>query len=87
MHVRKDSQGAIKRVQHMVVGLGKWLTRRIIAKAQQLTGMGVEVEIHWVSGHIRVNGNEQVDRAAKEEVRSTGIRRVVERFTLLSHVN
>lgn len=46
----------------------------------------MEVEIHWVAGHISVKENEKVDRAAKKATDRAGTRRWLERFASLAHV-
>lgn len=87
MHVWTNFQVAIAQLRHTALGPGEWLTKRTITRAQELTNRRVEVKVHWVAGQVGVNGNEQVDKAAKEVTGNTGIRRAMVRFTSLAHVN
>lgn len=65
----------------------QWLTIRIITMAQQLSSRRVEVEIHCVSRHAGVRGNEWADKVAKEAAEGTGVKRSIDQFTSLAHVN
>lgn len=70
----------------MVPDLGQWLVRRIIRMAQQLREHGTEVKIHWVPGHMSVEGNQSPDKTTKEATEKAGTQRCPERFTSLTHV-
>lgn len=59
----------------------------IIASAQRLASRDVEVEVHWVTGHVGVELNEQADRTAKGTAECTGAKRCTERFASLAHIN
>lgn len=45
------------------------------------------MEIHWVSEHIGVAGNQKVDTAPKEVAEKSDTRQCVERFVTLAHVD
>lgn len=59
----------------------------IIARAQRLTSGVVEIKVHWVLGHLSVEGNEQANTTAKEAADGTGTRWYAERFDSLAHIN
>lgn len=62
------------------------MARHIIKRAQQLKVRRMEVDIHWVSGHMGVEGNEKGNEVAKEATEKAGIRTCPEMFISLAHV-
>lgn len=44
------------------------------------------MEIHWVPGHMGIDGNEKTDETAKKVAETNGTRGFPERFTYLSHM-
>lgn len=86
IHIWKNSQAAIKRLQYTDPGPRQWLARRIIRRTHGLTERGVTVEIHWVLGQIGVKGNKRTNGVAKEVVEKAGTQRCPERFAALAHV-
>lgn len=45
------------------------------------------MEVHWVPGHVGVEGNEQAGRITKTEAKDTGARRCTEQFASLAYIN
>lgn len=48
---------------------------------------GTTVEIHWVPGHMGVEGNKKVGTVAEEAAEKRGTRRYPDRFASLAHVS
>lgn len=67
-------------------GPGQWLARWIIRRAQQQAERGTEVKVHWVLGHMGIEGNEEANKAAKKEAEKTGTRRCPEQIVSLAHI-
>ena len=65
VRIFSDSQAALKAVQQAGI-LSQWLTTRIRERAESLAAQGLEVELHWVPGHVGCFGNEEADKAAKQ---------------------
>lgn len=57
------------------------------AKAQRRVNREVGVEVHWVTGHVEVEGNEQADKTGKLAAEGTGARGCTERFASLHNIN
>ena len=68
--ILSDSQAAVKRASTDRLGPGQKIAIDIIANAQVLTDKGIEVNLQWVPSHIRIEGNERADKAAKEAAKS-----------------
>lgn len=86
IHIWVDSKEAIKRLQYTNLGLGQWLARCIIKRAEQLRQRGTAVEIHLILGHIDIEENRKLDKAAKEAAEKAGIQGYPERLASLPHV-
>lgn len=86
IHIWADSQTAFKRLQHTDPGPRQWLARHIIRRARQLSECRTAMEIHWVLKHTGVEGNERVDKVAKEAAEGAGTCRCPEQFVSLAHV-
>lgn len=50
-----------------------WLARRTKAGAKQVVEWGVAVEVHWVPGHIAIEGNENADEVARSTAETSSI--------------
>jgi hypothetical protein len=60
--VFSDSQAAIRRTEHLEPAPGQHLARWIRQCSRNLREAGIETEIHSVSGHTGIPGNEEADR-------------------------
>lgn len=87
MQIWIDPHLGIARLKHTVPGPRQWLRRPIIHRDQLLESRGKETEIHFVRGHMRVEGNERVIEAVKVAAETSGARRCIERFESLVHIN
>jgi hypothetical protein len=56
-----DWQTAIRPAEHLDLGPGQRLARRILRRARELFTHGIATEIHGVTGHSCIPGHEQVD--------------------------
>lgn len=74
----------MKRIQHTDPSPGQWLTRRI-STARQLVQRGTEMKVHWVPGHMSVEGSKKVDEVAKKAAERTGTQRCPEQYVSLAH--
>ena len=63
--IYSDCQSALRRIRNFIPG-GATMAQRIRNQAEELQGLGVNVELHWCPGHRRVPGNSLADRLAKE---------------------
>jgi hypothetical protein len=73
-----DSQGAIRQVAHLELGLGQRLVRRIKQSVRALHAHGIATETHWVPGHFGIPANEDGDCQAnitRDAIGSTAIER------------
>ncbi|RKF63546.1 hypothetical protein OnM2_024072 [Erysiphe neolycopersici] len=84
VHTLLDSQAATLRIQNLRPRTGQWLAYRIRDKVEELQSHQLEVYVHWVLGHMKIEGNEQVDKATKKA--ATCSRKYSEEFIALSHV-
>lgn len=84
VHIWLDSRAAISRIQNLRPGPGQWLVRRIHFQIWELQKHQIEVHIHWIPGHMKIEGNERADKAAKEAALSS--RKFSEEFNSLSHI-
>jgi ribonuclease HI len=49
---------------------GDFILRKLITRSQYLRRLGVRVELRWVPGHARVEGNERADKAARRAAKN-----------------
>jgi ribonuclease HI len=62
--VFSDSQAAIRRTEHLEPGPGQHLARWFTQCVRNLREAGIEREISWVPGKLRMPRNEEADRQA-----------------------
>ncbi len=62
--IYSDSTTALHRIRRCAQGDGVAL--RIVNQARALQELGVNVQLHWVPGHMKIPGNELADRMAKQ---------------------
>lgn len=62
--IYSDSTAALHRIGRCAQGDGVAL--RIGNQARELQELGVNVQLHWVPGHMKIPGNELADRMAKQ---------------------
>lgn len=77
---------AIKRLQNTDPGTGQWLARQVVKQTRELAERRIVVEVHSVPGHMRVKGNEKVEKAAKAVAKRPDTRMFLERFISLTYV-
>lgn len=65
VYIVTDSQETIEELQHTAPGPGQWLARLIIKRSQMLASRVIDTGIHCIQGHMEMNENEKVDKAAK----------------------
>lgn len=63
---------------------GQRLARRIHHRARELREYGIEDQTHWAPGHSGIEGNERVDKAAKQAANNG--KHYPEGFASLSHM-
>lgn len=85
VYVWLDSRSAINRIKNLAAGPGQWLARRIYDNTRTLLEYGINVEICWIPGHAKIEGNERADRAAKEAAENG--QHCLERFASLSYIS
>jgi hypothetical protein len=64
-----DNQAVIKATGHCHAKLGQELIDKILEVAERLKrekGEGYSLTVHWIPGHSDIEGNELVDKGAKE---------------------
>ena len=61
-----DNQSAIKKLQNPDNKSGQQYVKEIILRIEKLRSMGCTLRIQWVPGHVEIEGNELVDKLAKE---------------------
>lgn len=68
-----DNQSAIKKLRNPDNKSGQEYLKSIISKLEHLKSEGCTVRIQWVPGHRDIEGNELVDKLAKEAALKPGI--------------
>ncbi len=79
-----DSQHVINRLKVMDCKAGQALKAQIYQKVERLIQQGHEISLRWVPSHSKVEGNEMVDKAAKEAAEGARIQTV--RWTSQNHL-
>ena len=79
-----DSQHAINSLKVMDCKAGQALKAQICQKVKQLIEQGHEISVRWVPSHSKVEGNEMVDKAAREA--AEGERITTARWTSLTYL-
>jgi ribonuclease HI len=68
-----DNQAAIRSSAKPKGKSGAYLLSDIAQRTQQLSSLGLPIEIRWIPAHVGIQGNEDADKAAKE---ATGWREI-----------
>jgi ribonuclease HI len=65
-----DSQSAIKAIANPSNKPGQAIVHRILDRVQAFRDRRIKIRLHWIPGHIGIEGNELADRLAKQAVTS-----------------
>lgn len=61
-----DSQASIRTIGNPSSKSGQHIVQKVVEEIEKLREEGYIIELHWVSAHMGIAGNETADKAAKE---------------------
>ena len=70
-----DSQHALRLLQNPRQQSGQWLLAKILEEEKNLRVEGHKLQIKWVPGHAKVEGNEKANAAARMATKKSGNQR------------